>query len=119
MRERIHMGELFDRPVHPLYSVMAFVCGLIVLILLAAAARNKQGIKKNHRMIFLWVIFFCFQDGIWGLFAAQILHNDNALFFASNIFHLSAMFSAFAWTVYFLSRITSGTSHRRIYQVIA
>ncbi|MDO5445436.1 MAG: ATP-binding protein [Eubacteriales bacterium] len=113
------MGDLFDRNVHPLYSVIAFVCALIVLLLLVSGFRNRKGIEKNHKLIFLWVIFFCIQDGTWGLFAAHIFHSDAGLFLASNIFHLSAMFSAFAWTIYFLSRLNIGTGHLRFYQIFS
>ena len=109
------MGALFDRSIHPLYTVMAFVSAAIVLLLLISGTNNrKEEIKKNHKLIFIWVIFFCLQDGVWGLFASHIFYNDAGLFFMSNIFHLSAIFSAFAWTAYFLSRIKEETRHAKL-----
>ena len=39
------MGEIFDRNVHPLYAVMAFVSAAIVLILLLNYLRNTQKAK--------------------------------------------------------------------------
>lgn len=89
------MGDLFDRAVHPLYAVMAFISALIVIILLISGMSNRKGIKSNHKMIFYWVILFCLQDGIWGLFASHTFRNDTALFVLSNVFHLFAMFSSF------------------------
>ena len=109
------MGALFDRSIHPLYAVMAFVSAAIVLLLLISGTNNRKEIKKNHKLIFIWVIFFCLQDGFWGLFASHIFYNDAGLFFMSNIFHLSAIFSAFAWTAYFLSRIKDETKHAKLY----
>ena len=109
------MGDLFDRAVHPLYAVMAFISALIVIILLISGMSNRKGIKSNHKMIFYWVILFCLQDGIWGLFASHTFRNDTALFVLSNVFHLFAMFSSFVWTLYFLSRIKTNISHYKIY----
>ncbi len=109
------MNELFDRNVHPLYSVMAFVSALTVLLLLIAAMRIRKNTGKNHRRIFWWTFFFCMQDGVWGLFAAHILHNDTALFLSSTLFHLSAMLSSFAWTMYFLSRLQIPKGRARLY----
>ena len=106
---------ILDKSVHPLYAVMAFVSAAIVLLLLISGTNNRKEIKKNHKLIFIWVIFFCLQDGFWGLFASHIFYNDAGLFFMSNIFHLSAIFSAFAWTAYFLSRIKDETKHAKLY----
>lgn len=113
------MGDLFDRNVHPLYAVMAFICAVIVIILLISGTRNRKGIERNHKRMFLWVIFFCLQDGVWGLFASHVFHSDAGLFFVSNVFHLSAIFSAFVWTVYFLSRIRLSSKEVRIYIISA
>ena len=113
------MGDLFDRNVHPLYSVMAFVSAVIVILLLISGTYKRKGIERNHKLIFLWVLFFCVQDGIWGLFASHVFYNDTGLFFVSNIFHLSAIFSAFTWTVYFLSRLREKPRHTKLFYFIA
>lgn len=109
------MGDLFDRSVHPLYAVMAFVSAALVLMLLISGTRNRKGIEKNHKMIFLWVFLFCIQDGTWGIFASHLIRNDFLLFVASNIFHIFAVLSAFAWTIYFLSRLKSAVAKKWIY----
>lgn len=113
------MGDLFDRNVHPLYAVMAFTSALIVALLLVSGMRNRKGITRNHKLMFLWVIFFCIQDGVWGLFASHSLYSDACLFFASNIFHISAVLSALAWTLYFLSRIKDRIGNYKIFFVIS
>lgn len=84
---------------------MAFSCALIVFVLLISNNLNKKGLGKNHKSIFIWTIFFCIQDAIWGLFASHIIRNDILLFITSNIFHLASILSAVGWTSYFLSRI--------------
>ena len=113
------MGAIFDRNVHPLYTVMAFISAVIVVLLLISGTHNRKGIEKNHKLIFLWVMFFCLQDGIWGLFASHIIYNDTGLFAVSNVFHLSAILSAFAWTLYFLSRINIKTGQKKLYLTFA
>ena len=58
------MGEIFDRNVHPLYAVMAFVSAVIVLILLLNYLRNTQKGKKHELLAFFgFIIFYCIQDG--------------------------------------------------------
>lgn len=109
------MGDIFDRNVHPLYSVMAFISAFIVILLLASGLHSRKGIKMNHKLIFYWIIFFCLQDGIWGLFASHVFYSDAGLFIASNVFHLSAILSAFAWTLYFLSRVRTNIKHYMTY----
>lgn len=47
------MGDLFDRNVHPLYAVMAFVCATIVLILLLNHLGNNRKERKNELLSFL------------------------------------------------------------------
>ena len=113
------MGDIFDRNVHPLYSVMAFASALIVFLIIISEMQNRSGNKKNHMLLFIWVTFFCVQDGIWGLLASHSIHNDPALFFSSNIFHLSAVFSAFIWTIYFLSRVKDRIKYGKVYIISA
>ena len=114
------MGDIFDRPVHPLYSVMAFTAALIVAIIIFASYQSSSSRKNgNHKMMFFWVLFFCLQDGVWGLFASHIFYSDAGLMVASCIFHLSAILSAFVWTYYFLSRVKGYVKSGRMYLVIA
>ena len=65
------MGNLFDRNVHPLYAVMAFVSAAIVSILLINYLINNRKEKKDELLGFFgFIIFYCLQDGIWGLLAS-------------------------------------------------
>lgn len=104
--------------VHPLYQIMAFVCGLTVFLLLIAGFHKEKGLKSNHKMIFLWVTFFCIQDGVWGLFASHFFHSDAGLSLMTTVYYLSASFSTFAWSVYFLSRIRIVSIRKKIYIII-
>ena len=84
--------------VHPLYAVGAFVCATIMMILITRTLYNRKfGTLGNHIYLFVWVFFFCFQDGIWGLFAAHIFNNPTILFITSTVFHFSSAISAFLW----------------------
>lgn len=99
------MGELFDAATHPLYSVMAFTCALFVAIVGHASIRNLKIKAKHHIMMFLWVFFFCVQDGIWGLYASHIINDAQGLYNVSYIFHIFAICSCGVWTAYFIYRI--------------
>ena len=102
------MESMVDRSVHPLYAVMAFVCAVSVILIFARIRINKtnNNEKKSLNAILKWVIFFCLQDGIWGLFAAHIIKSDILLFITSTIFHFSSAMSTFVWVIYFLSTLT-------------
>lgn len=95
--------SITDRSVHPLYVVMAFVCAIIVLIIYIRTHINKTNRKQMLSNIFGWVIFFCVQDGIWGLFASHIFRNDLIMFITSTVFHISSAISTLFWVAYFLS----------------
>ena len=105
------MEAVFDAAVHPLYSVMAFTGAVMTAIMAYSSFKNQSDEKQSKPYIFLWVIFFCIQDGIWGLFASHIWHNDTGLYIASYIFHFSAITSSTMWVSYFLSRIKGQVKH--------
>ena len=96
------MGDLFDRNVHPLYSVMAFISVAIVLILLLNYLINHSRKKKKYILFFFgFIIYYCAQDGVWGLLASGIINSDAGLMFASAVFHFSSALAPLIWTVFF------------------
>lgn len=106
------MEGIIDRSVHPLYAIMAFVCALIVIILIIRTRADARGQKVPYMFLFYWVAFFCIQDGIWGLFAAHILRSNAMLFITSSVFHLSCALTTIVWVAYLTSTINSGRRSR-------
>lgn len=112
------MEEIIDRSVHPLYAVMAFVCAIVVLILVIRTRYDrKPGSKENHYILFCWVLFFCIQDGFWGIFASHIIKNDLALFISSAIFHLSSAVTTIFWVFYLISTLKK-VSHDVLFKAV-
>ena len=96
------MGALFDRNVHPLYAVMAFVSAAIVSILLLNYLLNNRKDKKQELLSFFgFIIFYCIQDGVWGLLASGIINSDYALMVSSAVFHISSALAPLIWTLFF------------------
>ena len=112
------MGDLFDRSVHPLYAICAFIGAIAVSLILSSSRRNIYVKNKNHENLFKWVIFFCIQDGVWGLLASHTITNDTLLFISSFVFHFSAITSTFIWVQYFLSRLEVQKELKRVYLTI-
>ena len=114
------MGELFDRNVHPLYAVMAFVCAGIVLILLQSQLEINRKEKKTVLQNFLgFIILYCFQDGVWGLLASGIINSDSGLMVASAVFHVSSALAPFIWTLFFCGTLKELIRKPRIWRTIA
>ena len=114
------MGDLFDRNVHPLYAVMAFVCATIVLILLLNNLVNNRKEKKKDLMSFLgFIILYCLQDGIWGLLASGIINSDSGLMIASAVFHISSALAPFIWTLFFCGSLKELIRKPKIWKFIA
>lgn len=106
--------------VHPLYSIMAFVGALFVLILLSRIAFEKPAkTRGRHFALFGWVLFFCLQDGIWGLFASHIIQSDIGLLIFSTVFHLSSAFSTYFWVSYHIGTLGSMAKHPRVFRMLA
>lgn len=114
------MGDLFDRNVHPLYSVMAFVGAAIVLILLLNYMINHSKEQKKYLLHFFgFIIFYCMQDGIWGLLASGIINSDSGLMFASSVFHFSSALSPLVWTLFFYRSLHDIIKHPRLWISVA
>lgn len=98
-----NINDIFDRSVHPLYAVAAFVGAIVILVLiLNSRANNFKAKIKPHEVLFIWMTFFCIQDGVWGLFASHIIQNDTLLLITSYIFHLSAAATTVFWMEYMI-----------------
>ena len=93
---------------HPLYSVLAFTCLIVLLIF-----RNQFKIVLDEReqsdkdFLFLsnWVTFFCLQDGLWGFIGSGAVHNNSLFFISSTVFYVAAAISAYVWLSYILNFI--------------
>lgn len=99
------MGELFDTATQPLYAVMAFTDALLVAVMAYSSMKNLRVTGKHHIRIFLWVMLFCIQDGIWGLFASHTIRSDLGLYIVSYGFHFFAISSSVVWSIYFVARL--------------
>ncbi len=114
------MGNLFDRNVHPLYAVMAFVCAAIVLILLQNyLINNRKGRKHELLAFFGFIIFFCLQDGVWGLLASGMINSDAGLMVSSAVFHCSSALAPLVWTLFFCRSLRELIKTPRIWIAIA
>ena len=113
------MNPIFDSNVHPLYSIMAFISAIIVGLISYASSKNLFVKNTRHKLIYIWVIFFCLQDGLWGIFASWSLRSDAGLYISSYVFHLSAILSPVFWTVYFLSRVSIGRKWKLLFTALS
>ncbi len=115
-----NISDIFDRAVHPLYSVSAFISAIIIAILLINSRTNNLKTKlKSYEKLFIWFIIFCIQDGIWGLFASFTFKSDILLTICSYCFHFSAAFSTVAWVKYMISFLGDNIGHKKMYKIIA
>lgn len=105
--------------VHPLYAVMAFACAVVVLLLIHRTQIDKQyEDRKLQYPLFIWLFLFCFQDGIWGLFAAHIINSRTGLFITSTIFHLFSALTTLFWVIYILSILKEQVRHHMFIKAV-
>ena len=67
--------------VDPLYSVLAFTCAFVLLIFknqFRIVLDKSEKTDKDFLYLANWVIVFCLQDGIWGIFGCGAI-KDNFL----------------------------------------
>lgn len=91
-----------------LYSVISFTCALVLLIFMnqfKIVLDKSEKTDKDFLNLSYWVILFCLQDGIWGIWGSGTLHNNTLLFILSTIFHAAAAISAYIWLSYILNFI--------------
>ena len=106
--------------VHPLYAVGAFVCAIIMSILITRTVYNKRyGTTGINIYLFVWVFFFCIQDGVWGLFAAHVIDNTALLFVTSTIFHLCSAITAYVWVSFHVTSLKDKIIHPLLIRVVA
>ncbi len=90
--------------VHPLYSVTTFVFAILMMILISRILINHDTQRKSSQFyLYIWVLFFCLQDGVWGLYASHIFSNDRILFIVSGVFHASSAITPLVWTWFHLT----------------
>lgn len=81
-----------------MYSLVAFMGALIVLILLNYNAPNEDRAGNSFKTTMLFVLVFMAIDGIWGLAASHFITNSYLfLYIISMLFHASLLCSAVAW----------------------
>ena len=106
--------------VDSLYTVAAFSCTILMLIILSRPAERfeeKDPVEKAFRFLVIWVASFSFFDGIWGIVACDM--TNLKLFFAlSTVLHLLAAASAYVWLNYVLTFLGDDVKHPKIYRTI-
>ena len=86
-----------------LYALVAFFCVIVNGMLLnrTLASKYKESIDKNYCVLLVFFILFSLVDGIWGLFASDMLMISYKGFWISTYgFHFMASLSAFVWSGY-------------------
>lgn len=108
--------------VHVLYSVAAFTCALVVLIL-PARTRGSMTMKNPLDRAFLrlasWIVIFCVADGLWGITASDVIMDDKLLFIASAVFHLCAAITPLVWLYFVLSYLGNILKRKWIYIAVS
>ncbi len=106
--------------VHPLYAIGAFVCAIIMMILITRVIYNRRyGNDGVYFYLFLWVLFFCLQDGFWGLCATHLISSDSLLFITSTVFHLCSAFTSFVWVCFHVSSLKDKIIHPMLIKIVA
>lgn len=87
------------------YSLLALFSAVVVSIPLMQKQKDTEvkKINKAFKILSAWVVFFCLQDALWGIFASDLVLNKTVLFISSFIFHLSATITAYFWVKYVVS----------------
>lgn len=109
------MENILNRNVHPLYAVMAFFAAAVVVVLYINIVRRRKGEKQIYLNFFTFIIFFCIQDGIWGLLASGIIQSDLWLMIASSVFHISSALAPLVWTVFFCRSLKELINYQQIW----
>lgn len=107
--------------VHILYAVTAFVCSLVALLLPArtrARLSKDNNVDKAFLLLANWIVAFCIADGIWGIFASNLVMNETMLFISSGVFHTFAAITPLVW-LYFTFAYLGEIKHKGIYYCIA
>ncbi len=98
---------------HPLYSVLAFTCFIVLLIFrnqFKLVLDESEQTDKDFLFLSNWVTLFCLQDGLWGFIGCGVIQNNDLFFISSTVFHAATAISAFIWLNYILNFIHMGRS---------
>ena len=85
------------------YSLMSFVCFIVVAILLNRITSTKYKDIVDRKLVTLCSFFlaFCGVDVMWGLFESRLLLiYDAGLNFTTYLFFVMSFFASFIWTGY-------------------
>lgn len=100
-------------------SPLVYTFLLIILFINdSVSKRLNTAVERSFRLMTLWVIFFCMQDCVWGLFDSGIIHNDTWFFASSSVFHLSTVITTFFWLYFVLTYLHVHPKKRNIYLLL-
>ena len=104
-----------------LYWITTLTYAIVLGIVLARdmiVSRKISKLEKSYRVMSAWVIFFCLQDTLWGLFEVNIIKNDTLFFISSSIFHISTVITTFFWLKYVLDYLGNKIRNKKIFLFI-
>lgn len=100
-------------------SPLVYTFLLIILFINdSVSKRLNTAVERTFRLMTLWVIFFCMQDCVWGLFDSGVIHNDSWFFASSTIFHLSTVITTFFWLYFVLTYLHVQDKRRKLYLLL-
>ena len=100
------------------YWVSPLIYTILLIIFFindSVTRRINTALERSFRLMTLWVIFFCLQDVIWGLFDSGLIQNDTLFFVSSAAFHLSTVITTFFWLYFILVYLHVNPKKRRWY----
>lgn len=100
-----------------LYSLNAFSFAFVLLLILVHARHLPSEVKREERAfwrLIKWVIFFCVQDGVWGICASDYVTSNLPLFISSTLFHLSTVATTFFWLYFIITYLGDRLRYPRL-----
>lgn len=89
--------------VNVLYSVMALVAAVSVVLLLiyCISIKDEDAPSKDYIRLLTAVLVFCIIDSFWGIVASGGMSKQYELFYAASVlFHLGATITSYIWLQY-------------------
>lgn len=99
------------------YWASALTYTVLLIILFINDSETKRVITevgRAFRLMTLWVIVFCLQDFVWGLFDSGVIQNSTGFFVSSAVFHLSTVITTFFWLYFVLIYLQVSPKKRKI-----
>ena len=103
------------------YSLMSFVCFIVVAILLNRITSTRYQDVVDRRLMNLCRFFlaFCGVDVLWGLFESRLLLvYDAGLSFTTYVFFVMSFLASFFWTGYMTHYMGMGKKTNRAFTVL-